>query len=164
MIKKLLLAIMIAFPMSLFAQKFGVINTTELMQALPEVKTVTEQMEAASKKYEDEFSKLQEEFNKKFQEFQALEASTPETIKERRTQELQEIDNKIQRFRETAQQDLQRQNQQLMAPVQEKVVKAIQSVGAEGNYTFIFENVMPLYSGSDVTDVTPLVKAALGIK
>ena len=27
MIKKLLLAIMIAFPMSLFAQKFGVINT-----------------------------------------------------------------------------------------------------------------------------------------
>ena len=60
--------------------------------------------------------------------------------------------------------DLQRQNQQLMAPVQEKVVKAIQSVGAEGNYTFIFENVMPLYSGSDVTDVTPLVKAALGIK
>lgn len=164
MIKKLLLAIMIAFPMSLFAQKFGVINTQELIQSLPEVKTIQEQMQAATKKYEDEFAKLQEEFNKKFQEFQALEASTPETIKERRTQELQEIDTKIQRFRETAQEDLQRQNQQLMAPVQEKVVKAIQSVGAEGNYTFIFENVMPLYSGSDVTDVTPLVKAALGIK
>ena len=164
MIKKLLLAIMIAFPMSLFAQKFGVINTQELIQSLPEVKTIQEQMQAATKKYEDEFAKLQEEFNKKFQELQALEASTPETIKERRTQELQEIDTKIQRFRETAQEDLQRQNQQLMAPVQEKVVKAIQTVGAEGNYTFIFENVMPLYSGSDVTDVTPLVKTALGIK
>ncbi|MCM1076375.1 MAG: OmpH family outer membrane protein [Bacteroides sp.] len=164
MIKKLLLAIMIAFPMSLFAQKFGVINTQELMTSLPEVKTIEEQMQAATKKYEDEFAKLQEEFNKKFQEFQALEASTPQTIRERRTQELQEIDTKIQRFRETAQQDLQRQNQQLMAPVQEKVVKAIQSVGAEGSYTFIFENVMPLYTGADVTDVTPLVKAALGIK
>lgn len=164
MIKKLLLAIMIAFPMSLFAQKFGVINTQELIQSLPEVKTIQEQMQAATKKYEDEFAKLQEEFNKKFQEFQALEASTPETIKERRTQELQEIDTKIQRFRETAQEDLQRQNQQLMAPVQEKVVKAIQTVGAEGNYTFIFENGMSLYTGTDVTDVTPLVKARLGIK
>ena len=40
MIKKLLLAIMIAFPMSLFAQKFGVINTQELIQSLPEVKTI----------------------------------------------------------------------------------------------------------------------------
>lgn len=164
MIKKLLLAIMIAFPMSLFAQKFGVINTTELMQALPEMKTVQEQMEAATKKYEDEFAKLQEEFNKKFQEFQALEANTPETIKERRTQELQDIDTKIQRFRETAQQDLQRQNQQLMAPIQEKVIKAIQTVGADGKYTFIFENVMPIYTGTDVVDVTPEVKTALGIK
>ena len=77
---------------------------------------------------------------------------------------MQELDAKIQKFRETADQDLRRQQQQLMAPIQENVMKAIQSVGAEGNYTFIFENVMPLYSGSDVTDVTPLVKTALGIK
>ena len=41
---------------------------------------------------------------------------------------------------------------------------AIQSVGAEGNFTFIFENVVPLYTGSDVVDVTPLVKAKLGIQ
>ncbi len=164
MIKKLLLAIMIALPMSVFAQKFGVINTNQLMEALPEMKTVKEQMDAATKKYEDEFTKLQEEFNKKYQEFQALEESTPQTIKERRMQEMQELDAKIQKFRETAQQDLQRQQQQLMAPIQENVIKAIQSVGAEGNYTFVFENMMPIYTGTDVTDITPLVKTRLGIK
>lgn len=163
MIKKVLLAIMIALPMSVFAQKFGVINTAELMESLPDIKTVNEQMEAASKKYEDEFAKLQEEFNKKYQEFQALEESTPQTIKERRMQEMQELDAKIQKFRETAAQDLQRQQQQLMAPIQENVIKAIQSVGAEGNYTFIFENMVPVYVGTDVTDVTPLVKTRLGI-
>ncbi len=164
MIKKLLLAIMIALPMSVFAQKFGVVNTNQLMESLPEIKTINEQMEAATKKYEDEFAKLQEEFNKKYQEFQALEESTPQTIKERRMQEMQELDSKIQKFRETAMQDLQRQQQQLMAPVQENVVKAIQSVGAEGGFTFIFENMMPVYVGTDVTDVTPLVKTRLGIK
>ena len=79
-------------------------------------------------------------------------------------QEMQELDSKIQKFRETAMQDLQRQQQQLMAPVQENVVKAIQSVGAEGGFTFIFENMMPVYVGTDVTDVTPLVKTRLGIK
>ena len=164
MIKKLLLAIMIALPMSVFAQKFGVVNTNQLMESLPEIKTINEQMEAATKKYEDEFAKLQEEFNKKYQEFQALEESTPQTIKERRMQEMQELDSKIQKFRETAMQDLQRQQPQLMAPVQENVVKAIQSVGAEGGFTFIFENMMPVYVGTDVTDVTPLVKTRLGIK
>lgn len=164
MIKKLLLAIMIALPMSVFAQKFGTVNTAELMESLPEMKTVQEQMTAASNKYQDEFSKLQEEFNKKYQEFNALDASTLETIKERRVQEMQELDAKIQKFRETADQDLRRQQQQLMAPIQENVMKAIQSVGAEGNYTFIFENGMSLYTGTDVTDVTPLVKSRLGIK
>lgn len=164
MIKKLLLAIMIALPMSVFAQKFAVINTQELMESMPELQTVKEQMEASSKKYEDEFAKLQEEFSKKFEEFQALEESTPQTIKERRMQEMQELENKVNQFRQTAAQDLQRQQQQLMAPIQQKVMTAIQTVGQEGNFTFIFENVVPVYVGTDVTDVTPLVKAKLGIK
>ena len=157
MIKKLLLAIMIALPMSVFAQKFAVINTQQLMESMPEIKTVNEQLEAANKKYQDEFSKLQEEF-------QGLEASTPQTIKDRRMQEMQELENKIQQFREMAAQDIQRQQQQLMAPIQEKVIKAIQAVGAEGSYTFVFENMMPLYTGTDVTDITDTVKGRLGIK
>ena len=131
---------------------------------MPEIKTVNEQIQAASKKYEDEFAKLQEEFSKKFDEFQKLEESTPQTIKDRRMQEMQELENKINQFRTTASQDLSRQQQQLMAPIQENVMKAIQSVGAEGGYTFIFENVMPLYTGTDVTDITSLVKTRLGVK
>lgn len=164
MIKKLLLAIMIALPMSVFAQKFAVINTQQLMESMPDIKTVNEQLEVANKKYQDEFTKLQEEFQKKFEEFQALDESTPKSIKDRRMQEMQEQENRIQQFRETAAQDLQKQQQQLMAPIQEKVVKAIQAVGAEGNYTFVFENMMPLYTGTDVTDITDTVKARLGIK
>ncbi len=129
MIKKLLLAIMIALPMSVFAQKFAVINTQQLMESMPEIKTINEQIEAANKKYQDEFSKLQEEMQKKYDEFQGLEETTPQTIKDRRMQEMQELDNKIQQFRQEALNDLQRQQQQLMAPVQEKVVKAIQAIG-----------------------------------
>lgn len=164
MIRKILILLLIAMPMSLFAQKFAVINTQALLESMPDIKAVTEQMEAASKKYEDEFAKLREEFQKKYEEFQALDASTPETIKERRMQEMQELDAKIQQFQSTASQDLQRQHQQLMAPIQEKVVQAIQSVGAEGSYTFVFENNVPVYVGTDVVDITDQVKTRLGIK
>lgn len=164
MIKKLFVAIMIALPMSLFAQKFGVVNTQEITESMPELKTIQTQMETAQKKYEAEFQKLQEEFQKKYEEFQKLDENTLPAIKERRMQEMQELDNKIQQFRQTAAQDLQRQNQQLIAPVQERVMKAIQAVGAEGNYTFIFENLQPVYTGKDVINVTTEVKTRLGIK
>lgn len=165
MIKKLLVAIIIALPTMAFAQKFGVVNTADLMESLPDVKEAETQLGAASKKYEDEFKSLQDEFQKKLEELQKMEESTPEAIKQRRVSEMQELEQKIQQFRATAQEDLQRQHQQLMAPIQTKVMQAITAVGSEGNFTMIYEQANPiLYVGSDVADVTALVKAKLGIK
>ena len=89
---------------------------------------------------------------------------TPQTIKDRRVSELQELDQKMNQFRATASQDLQHQQEQLMAPIQQKVMTAIQTVGAEGEYTMIFENNAPIYVGKTVEDITPLVKAKLGLK
>lgn len=164
MIKKLLLAIMIALPAMGFAQKFGVINTESLIEGLPEMTEVKSQLDTSTKKYEEEFKNLQTEMEKKYGEFQKMDENTPQTIKDRRVQEIQELDQKIQQFRQTATQDLQRQQEQLMAPIRQKVMTAIQSVGAEGAFTMIFENMIPVYTGKDVVDVTPLVKTKLGVK
>ncbi|MCH5345538.1 MAG: OmpH family outer membrane protein [Muribaculaceae bacterium] len=165
MIKKILLAILIALPLCGFAQsKFGVVDVQTIFTALPDVKEMQSQIEASSKTYETEFQKLNEEFNKKYTEFQQLDASTPESIKERRMQEIQELGQKIEQFRATASQDLQQQQEKLMAPIQQKIQDAIKAVGDEGSYTFIFENIAAAYVGKDVVDVTSLVKAKLGVK
>ncbi len=79
-------------------------------------------------------------------------------------QELSELDQKVQQFRATATNDLQRQQQTLMAPIQEKILTAIKAVGQENNFTFIFTNEVPAYVGTDVVDVTPLVKTKLNVK
>lgn len=166
MIKKLFLALMLLMPMSVFAQKFGVIKAQEVMESMPEFTDMKTKIEAASKTYEDEFAKLQAEAQKKAEELQTLDkdTSTPDAIKERRFQELQELGQKIDQFRQTAQQDLQRQQAQLIQPIQEKVMKAIQTVGTEGGYTLIFDSMEPLFTGATVEDVTAKVKTALGIK
>lgn len=165
MIKKILLAILIALPLCGFAQgKFGSIDVQSVIQAMPEFASMQSALEASSKTYEAEFQKLRDEFNKKYTEFQQLDESTLQSIRERRIQELQELDQKIQQFQATASQELQRQQEQLMAPIQTKLQDAIKAVGDEGNYTFIFENLAAAYTGRDVVDVTPLVKTKLGIK
>ena len=125
MIKKLLLAIALLLPVSAFAQKFGVVNADEVMQSLPAFTEMKTKLEAASKTYEDEFGKLQAEFEKKYTELQGMDDKTPAAIKDRRVQELQELDQKIQQFRQTAQQDLQRQQQQLMQPIEAQDRKSV---------------------------------------
>ena len=166
MIKKLILAVAIALalPVVANAQKFGIVNADEIITALPDFTKMQEQLTEASKSYEGEFKKLQDEFDKKYAEFQNLGNDTPDSIKERRMSELQELNQKIQQFRNTAEQDLQRQQQTLMAPIEQKLMDAINAVGAEGGYTFIFQEGMAAFAGKDVVNVTSAVKTKLGVK
>lgn len=166
MFKKLLIALAIILPMSCFAQKFGSVNFEEVFNAMPERQAAEAQLAEASKKYETEFQKLQEELQKLYTDYQTIQndPNTPDTIKERRMQEIQDRGANVEKFYQTAQQDLQRQQDQLMAPVQQKLVDAITAVGQEGNFTAIIAQGQFLYQGNDVTDVTSLVKAKLGIQ
>lgn len=168
MLKKIVLAILVALPLSTFAQKFGVVDLEAVFTAMPESTAMQTQLTDTSKKYEEEFQKLQEEVNKLYADFQSIQndASTPESIKERRMQEIQEKAQKVDQFRNTAAQDLERLRQSLMAPIQNKINDAVKTVGSEGAYTFIFPNEpsLLLYTGSEVTDVTAAVKTKLGLK
>ena len=119
MFKKILLAVAVALPLSAMAQKFGTVDIESVFDAMPETAAMTTQLQETSKKYEDEYAKLQEEVNKLYAEFQSIQndTNTPESIKERRLQEVQDRYAKVQQFRETAQQDLARLEQQLSAPI-----------------------------------------------
>lgn len=168
MLKKILLALVVALPLSAAAQKFGTVRIDEVFSAMPETTEMQNQLNEASKKYEAEFQKLQEELNKLYTDYQGIQndPNTPETIKERRMQEIQDRATKVEQFRQTASQDLQRQQEQLLAPIQAKFNDAVKAVGQEGNFTFILpmDAGLILYQGSDVIDVTALVKTKLGIK
>lgn len=166
MFKKIIIALAfaIALPFVASAQKFGVVNVEPIIQAMPEFTDLNNQINEASKKYEEEFKNLNADVQKKFEEYQALAKDTPDQIRERRAKEIQESQDKIDQFRQVATQDLQNKHQQLMAPIEQKVMDAIKAVGQEGGYTFIFPDGMAAFTGKDVTDVTPAVRTKLGLK
>ncbi len=167
MIKKLFIAALLAAPLCLSAQnKIGSVNSQEIFLLMPEIKQAQTTLEAVSKQYDEEFQNLQNEFNKKLQEYQALAQDTPESIRQRREQDLQELDTKIRNFQEAAGRDMSNQQEQLMVPIREKVMSAIKSVGDENGFSYIFDLASPsiVYTGKDAIDVTPLVKQKLNLK
>ena len=116
MLKRIIILFLLAIPMMAVAQtKIGVYNEDSIYIAIPEIAKVENKLQAKSKMYEGEIKKLQEELQKKYTEYQALEKdeSTPTSIKERRIQEIQELDTKYQQFIQTAQRDIKQQQQQL---------------------------------------------------
>lgn len=150
------------------AQKFGYVNTSEIFNVMPDKVTAENSLKQVSDQYEAEFKRLQDAFQKKMTEYETADQdpSTPQAIKDRHNQELQDDYMKIQNFQQTASQDLQRKQDELIAPITQKLQNAIQAVGAEGGYTFIFDQAAGsiLYTGANAEDVSAKIKAKLGIQ
>ncbi len=162
--KKVIIAMMLMLPMAISAQKFGHINTQELFAMMPEVNKVRLTMDTINNQYENQLASMNEEFQRKYQDYMAQEATMAEAIKQIRQQELQEMQQRIQLFYQTAEQDIQKKQQELLAPVHEKMTKAIKAVGDREGYTYIFDSAAMVHIGADATDVMPAVKRELGIQ
>ena len=168
MIKKVLLAIALICPMLLSAQtlKIGLVDFGSILQAMPETTAAQNQLKEVSDKYEAEYKKLGEEMNRLVEEYQKMAENELPAIKERKTRELSDYQVKIQQFEQTAGNDLQKMHADLMGPIQQKISQAVESVGREGNYSLIqmYDPQLTLYHAAPVEDITPIVKAKLGVK
>ena len=167
MIKKFLLIAALVLPMFAFAQelKIGIVDIEEIVQKHPDYADSQAKYVESAKQYEDTYMNLQEEMKRLYDEYNALGEDTPQTIRERKAKNLQEQQVKIGQFEQTIEQDLARVQQELLAPIYQKVQNAIQSIGQEEGFSLIQPkmNQFILYFASPVQDITPQVKAKLGI-
>lgn len=168
MFKKILLVAAILFPMLASAQtlKIGLVDTNEIMGKMPETTEAQKKIEEVSKKYEDEYNKLGEEMKRMVDEYQNMKEDELPAIKERKARELQDYQQKLQQFEQNASQHLNNMQGELLTPIMQKMRNAIESVGREGNYSMIqVKNPdLTLFFQAPVVDITPDVKAKLGIQ
>lgn len=168
MLKKLLIAVLVAVPVCLQAQtlKFGVVNPVEIFNVMPDVVTANNTLQQVQERYEAQAKPLQEELQKKQTEYQTLagNSSTPQATLDAKKKELEDLYNRYQTFAQTAENDLRQQQETLFAPIQQKLMNAITAVGAEGGYAAILDASTLLYKGNNMEDVSAKVKAKLGIQ
>ncbi len=163
--KKLLFMMLMLAPMAAMAQKFGHVNSQEIIQAMPEFTKARTDIEALTKQYETDLKSMQDELQKKAEAFEKEEATLPDNIKQRRQQELQEMYQKIQQSYQDNQQALAKEQQEKMQAITAKVLEAIKQVGSAGNYVYIMDvsSGIPYISTTLSTDVTAEVKTKLGL-
>lgn len=163
--RKLFLGLFLALPLVLGAQqRVAYVNTQEIMATLPDVKAAETKLQDLAKKYDADIKTMQTELQTKADSFNKEKDTLPEAIKTRKMQELEDINTRIQQSYQAMQEDMQNQQQQALAPIQQKVQAAIQRVGDANGVTYILEQGNLLYVSKDAVDLTSKVKDALGIK
>jgi outer membrane protein len=170
MTKKLLIAIALILPFCVMAQdlKFGYFNRSDIFKSMPETVAASKKLDDVSKKYETELATMQTEYQKKGSDYVAVRDSLPESIKTRRMAEIQDLEQRMQSFYQDSQKDIQKQQQDLIAPISTKLMNAVKAVGQENGFVYIFDtsaNADLMYWSVDkCVDVTNLIRAKLNLK
>ena len=152
---------------SLFAQKFGRINSQEILLAMPETKEMETNMQAYGKDLQDNLETITVEFNQKYLDFQKNFDTYSDAVKQLKQKELTDLQTRYEQFQQVAAQDIQKKQMELLEPIRKKAVDAINEVAKAGGYIVVFDmmgNSLAYIDESATTDISGEVKAKLGVQ
>jgi len=165
--KKLLKGILVLtfsiWNFSVFAQ-IAHINEQDLMQAMPEMEQFQQDLKTYAAQLDTNYSAMTNEYLNKKAKFQQESADLPQSIRDARAKELSDMETRITEFQQTAQQDLQNKQQELLQPILDKINAAIATVAKAKHYKYVFDTSLgnPVYS-EDADNIMDDVKKELGI-
>ena len=147
-------------------QKFGHIDLQALVQIMPERASAETQFNTFQADLEEVFGEMQQNYQQKLTELEKLGNEASEVKRNAKITELQELQQRIQNYQATAQQQLQQKQAELLKPVFDKAEQAIEEVGKEQGLIYVFDigTKVVLYKSNQSIDILPMVKTKLNIQ
>ena len=154
------------------AQKFGRVDLAAIVTNMTEFKEAQTNLEAYGRDLQDQLEQIQVEFNKLYADYEKNVTTYSDTVRQLKERELTELQQRFQDFQQIAQQDMAKKEAELMNPIYEKANDAVKQVSSAGGYIAIFSTTsdqpasagLAYFDPAQLTDITPEVKAVLGIR
>ncbi len=171
--KKLLKSISLVFFLTtisnfVHAQKFGHLNTGNLLIQVPETKAADDKLKilqdslvAAGQAHAKAAQAEYMAFAKEYQE-----GNIPPATAQKKQAEFEQKEQELAQLEQTISGQLAAKRQELLGPILDKLEKAVNEVGKEGGYTMIFDTSVfnAVLFAKDSDDIEPMVKAKMGLK
>jgi outer membrane protein len=145
--------------------KLGHINSNELLEKIPGRDSAKAKIEKYAKDVQGQYKAMQGELETKYADYQANEKNMTDLIKKTKMDELKDLQDRIDNFQKSAQEDMQKKENEFLKPIIDRAKKAIEEVAKDNNYTYIFDTASGIFLYTDPgDDVMALVKKKLGLK
>ncbi len=151
---------------SIAQQKFGHLNSGNLLDLMPEVKQADDNLLSFREGITVDFQTKIEKFQKKYQDFaaQVQTGNLAQRDQQMKEQELTMEQEELVQMEQEIQQKIMLKREQLLAPILQKVDEAIKHVGKEENYAFIFDtSTGATLFALESDDITDKVKTKLNL-
>ena len=159
---------LLAFGGSAMAQKnikLGHINSNDLMQIMPGRDTAMALLQKDVEDAQAEMEAMKKEYETRVNDYLAKKDQLSELIRKTKESDIQAMGARIEEFQANAQKLLEERQEALLKPIIDRAKAAIEEVGKENGYTYIFDaGVGTVLYSQDSDDIMPLVKKKLGLK
>lgn len=146
--------------------KFGHIDLQALVRIMPEYTVAETTMGEFQKELEDILGEMHKDYQTKLGELEALGEDASEIKRNAKIAEIQDVQQRIQNYQVTAQQQSNQKQAELIQPIFKKAEEAIEAVAKEKGLIYVFDTGtrVVLYKSNESVDILPLAKAKLGIQ
>lgn len=162
-LKSLLIAAVLFFGTSQLAQaqaKIAHVDISEIMGKMPAMLDAQKQLEKLSTTYDADYKTMVDEFQARVKKYDTEQTTVSDKINEERAKEVQDMQKRIVDFRDNAQKELQKKEQDLTKPLYDKIRASIQKVGKAKGYQYVVNSDQLLLA--DGPNITVDVKKDLG--
>ena len=138
--------------------KIGVVDVEAIVKEIPEAADADKKLQEMNVTFRDSLSAMEKTFVEKAEQYQKQKAMMTPDQQKKEEESLQKIQIEYQKFQQEkfgTQGELAQMREVLLAPIREKVRKAIQKVAKEEQMSFVLDKANPilLYS-EDKYDIT----------
>lgn len=145
--------------------KLGHIDVATLISLMPETKKANTQLETMSNGFKADYDKMVAEYQNLAQKYQNEAASQSDAMNQTRAKELEDRQQRLQMFAQSAQQDMEKKSNELMQPIFQKAQDAINAVAKEKGLTYVFNTASGVLVYQDGgLDLMSDVKKKLGLQ
>ncbi len=134
--------ILLITSISLFGQRFAYIDSEYILENIPEYQAAQMQVNQLSVEWQNEIEAKFAEIDQMYRDYQAESVLLPEEIRRQREdaiieRERQAKELQMQRFGREG--DLFQKREELVKPIQDQIVNAVEEIATRGNYAVIFD-------------------------
>lgn len=120
--------------------KVAHINVTELMSAMPEMKSAEAELKKLEETYGADIKSSMTELQNKYKQYETEAPNKSDEENQKRSIELQEAQKNIQSAQQKASQELQNKQIALLGPISDKAKAAIEKVAAAQGINYVLDS------------------------
>jgi outer membrane protein len=119
--------------------KIGHVDIAEILAAMPERDSAAAVIEKETKEMQSTYDDMTAVYNKMLDDYEKEQSTYTEPVKKNKESELLDKEKRLQEFEQNASANLQKRNSELIQPILNKILKAIDKVAAENGFTYILD-------------------------